>query len=49
MCTRLSWDELFMKIAATLGERTSCVQLQVGCVFVDELHRIVTVGYNGPP
>ena len=49
MRTRLSWDELFMKIAATLGERTSCVQLQVGCVFVDELHRIVTVGYNGPP
>jgi dCMP deaminase len=38
-----------MKMAATLGERTSCVQLQVGCVFVDGLHRIITVGYNGPP
>jgi dCMP deaminase len=38
-----------MRIAATLGERTSCVQLQVGCVFVDGLHRIISGGYNGPP
>lgn len=44
---RLSWNQLFMKMAETLGERTSCVDLQIGCVFVDDLHRIVTVGYNG--
>ena len=46
---RLSWDELFMKMAETLGERTSCVVLQVGCVFVDDMKRIVSVGYNGAP
>ena len=46
---RLSWDQLFMKIAETLGERASCVHHQIGCVFVDALHRIITVGYNGPP
>ncbi len=47
--TRLSWDQLFMRIAETLGDRTSCIQHQVGCVFVDDLQRIVSVGYNGPP
>jgi dCMP deaminase len=46
---RLSWDQLFMKIAETLAERSSCVLHQVGCVFVDGLNRIITVGYNGSP
>ena len=47
--TRLSWDQLFMGMAAMLGQRTSCLHYQIGCVFVDDLHRIVTVGYNGSP
>lgn len=46
---RLSWDQMFMRIAETLGERTSCVNHQVGCLFADDLRRIVTVGYNGSP
>jgi dCMP deaminase len=46
---RLSWDELFMQMAEVLGQRSSCIDLQIGCVFVDDLHRVVTVGYNGSP
>ena len=38
-----------MQIAATLGARSSCLHYQIGCVFVDDLHRILTVGYNGAP
>ena len=45
--TRLTWDETFMQAAQTLGERSSCLHYRIGCVFVDDLHRIVTVGYNG--
>ncbi len=36
-----------MQIAEVLGERSSCLHHQIGCVFVDDLHRIITVGYNG--
>jgi len=45
---RLSWDQLFMKIAEALAERTSCINHQIGCVFVDDKHRVISVGYNGP-
>ncbi len=44
---RLSWDETFMKITEVLAQRTSCINHQIGCVFVDDMHRIITVGYNG--
>ncbi|MBI5060897.1 MAG: cytidine deaminase [Candidatus Aenigmarchaeota archaeon] len=44
---RLTWDQMFMKITEILAERTSCINHQIGSVFVDDQHRIVTVGYNG--
>ncbi len=47
--SRPTWDQTFMRIAETLGARSSCLHYHIGCVFVDELHRIVTVGYNGAP
>jgi dCMP deaminase len=47
--SRLSWDELFMQMAEVLGQRSSCIHHQIGCVFVDDLHRVVTIGYNGSP
>jgi len=46
--TRLSWDQLFMKVAETVSERTSCLYHHLGVVLVDDMHRIVSVGYNGP-
>jgi dCMP deaminase len=45
--SRLSWDAMLMQIADVLGPRSSCLHHHIGCVFVDELHRIITVGYNG--
>jgi dCMP deaminase len=45
---RISWDELFIKIADALAERTSCINHQIGSVFVDDRHRIISLGYNGP-
>lgn len=46
--SRLSWDEMFINIALMAGKRTSCIYHKVGSVFVDDNHRIISIGYNGP-
>lgn len=46
--SRLSWDELFMKMAISASERTACKYHQAGAVFVDQNHRVISMGYNGP-
>lgn len=45
---RLNWDEMFINIALMAGKRTSCIYHKVGSVFVDDNHRIISIGYNGP-
>ena len=45
---RISWDDFFMKIALTVEERTACIFHKAGSVFVDDKHKIVSIGYNGP-
>ena len=45
---RMSWDDFFMHLAFTVSERTTCIYYRAGSVFVDENHRIISVGYNGP-
>lgn len=45
---RMSWDDFFMQMAITVSERTACLFHKAGSVFVDDNHRIVSVGYNGP-
>lgn len=45
---RITWDELFMNLALTVADRTSCIFHKAGSVFVDDNHRIISVGYNGP-
>jgi dCMP deaminase len=45
---RMSWNEFFMRIALTAAERTACNFHKVAAVFVDENHRIISIGYNGP-
>lgn len=44
---RLSWDEFFMQMATAVSERTACLFHKVGSVFVDDNHRIISLGYNG--
>jgi dCMP deaminase len=45
---RLSWDEFFMNIAILAAERTACKFVRAGAVYVDQHHRVISVGYNGP-
>jgi dCMP deaminase len=43
---RPSWDEYFMKQAALVAERSTCLRRNVGAVIVKN-KRIMTTGYNG--
>lgn len=45
----LSWDNTMMLIAGVMARRSKDPNTQVGCVIVDEMHRIIGVGYNGFP
>lgn len=43
---RPDWDEYFLKIAAVVGERSTCLRHHMGAVSVRN-KRILTTGYNG--
>lgn len=45
----ISWDEYFMGIAILSAKRSKDPNTQVGCCFVDDNHRIISMGYNGFP
>ena len=45
---RLSWDETFMNLAVLISKRAACKFHEMGSVFVDKNHRIISMGYNGP-
>lgn len=46
--TRPSWDEYFMNLAGSVGERGTCDRGRSGCVIVKN-KRILTTGYVGSP
>jgi dCMP deaminase len=46
MKERLSIDDYFLKIAAVVAERSTCLRHHVGAVIVKDKH-ILTTGYNG--
>jgi dCMP deaminase len=46
--TRPSWDDYFMKIAALVSERSTCLRHHVGAIIVKD-RRVLTTGYNGAP
>jgi dCMP deaminase len=45
---RMSWDEFFMRMALTAANRTACIVVKAASVFVDDDHKIISIGYNGP-
>ena len=45
---RPSWDEYFMRIAAQVAERSTCLRRRVGAILVLN-KRILATGYNGAP
>ena len=46
--TRPSWDEYFLRIAAEVSKRSTCLRRQVGAILVLEKY-ILATGYNGSP
>lgn len=45
---RPGWDEYFLRIAAVVSERSTCLRRQVGALLVRD-KRILSTGYNGAP
>lgn len=45
---RFGWDETFMNLALLVAKRAACKFHETGVVFVDDRHRIISMGYNGP-
>lgn len=45
--TRPDFDEYFLGIAEAVSLRGDCRRRQAGAVIVDDLHRVVSTGYNG--
>jgi dCMP deaminase len=43
---RPKWDEYFMKMAALVSERSTCLRHHVGAIVVKD-KRVLTTGYNG--
>lgn len=48
MNDRISWDELFIKTALLVAQRSSCIRVQVGAILVKD-NKIISMGYNGVP
>lgn len=46
MKKRPSWDEYFMKLAALVAERSTCLRHNTGAIIVKG-KRVLTTGYNG--
>ena len=45
---RISFEEIYMKLAFELAKRSTCLRLQVGCVIVSHNYSYVYgIGYNG--
>jgi dCMP deaminase len=47
--TRPDWDTYYLNMAGVVATRADCTRRQVGCVIVDEDHRVISTGYNGAP
>lgn len=47
MTNRKSWNKYFMEITEMVASRSTCDRAFVGCVIVNDDHRIVSTGYNG--
>ena len=43
---RVTWDTYFLKIAAVVAERSTCLRHHMGAISVRDKH-ILTTGYNG--
>lgn len=45
---RPSFEDIYMKLALSMAERSTCRRLQVGCVITSpDFRKVLAVGYNG--
>ena len=49
MTKPLTWPQLWISVAKTIGQKSKCVRAQYGAVIVSRDNRVLSVGYNGPP
>lgn len=49
MITHGKWHIRFLKLAQHVAQWSKDESTQVGCVIADKSHRIISVGFNGPP
>lgn len=47
--SRPSIDEYFLRMAKLVATRGTCSRRKVGCVLVDDMHHVLSTGYNGVP
>lgn len=45
--TRPDWDIYYLRMAAVVATRGTCVRRQVGAVLVNGRHQVIATGYNG--
>ena len=45
----ISWDEYFMGMAKLSAARSKDPSTQVGACIVNDLHKVLSLGYNGTP
>lgn len=46
--TRIPFEQIYMRLAQTMAERSSCARLQVGTVITStDFRKVLAVGYNG--
>lgn len=46
---RLSNDEYYLSLLPGVAARGTCVRRKVGAIIVDANHRVLAMGFNGPP
>lgn len=46
---RPSADEVYMRMAFELSQRSTCLDKQVGCIITNSKNEIIATGYNGAP
>lgn len=45
--TRPTRDQIYLRMAELIAERSTCPRRSVGCVLVDAKGRVLSTGYNG--
>lgn len=44
-----SWTDFYLEMAELVATKSKDASRKVGCVIVDSLHRVLSIGYNGMP